>query len=522
MTLRPIQTGGGALALNIDEAEAILKVSREAIFQHGDRLIEVRRGPIVASVDHQNVEVRGYRPVELTNMMLRDICTRHIDFQRYDARSKLWVSIDCPEPIAEGIRHRVGKWEFPSLTAIISAPVIRSDGTLIDKSGYDRATGLYVAAIDAVFPKIKTSPTREDALDAYKYLMHPLREVKFADEASESVVAAAILTGLQRPMLDFAPIIAIDSPVAGNGKGMICNFISVIAIGHEASSVTAHEDQRETDKVLGAKLISGSQIILIDNVDHPLSSALLAQMMTESAIDVRMLGQSRNITVPNNFFVLINGNNLALLGDLPRRALKCRLDAGVERPELRVFTSEYPLVVARRDRPMLVAAALTIMVAYRRAGSPPQASAPLGSFNQWSREIRDAILWLGKPDPVETQAAIRSVDRKRSAHEALMVEWFRAKSAPGEPYTVGLTAKRLIELTYEQHTDNGMPAGWRYPELRDALMEIAPHRNGRDIDGQRLGSFLSAKVGQIVGDHRIDRGSKGHGGLVYWVVERVK
>jgi hypothetical protein len=85
-----------------------------------------------------------------------------------------------------------------------------------------------------------------------------------------------------------------------------------------------------------------------------------------------------------------------------------------------------------------------------------------------------------------------------------------------------VTAKRLIELTHEQYMNNGMPAGCRYPELRDALMEIAPHRNGRDVDGQRLGSFLSAKVGQIVGDYRINRSGAGQGGLVYWVVERVK
>jgi putative DNA primase/helicase len=245
-------------------------------------------------------------------------------------------------------------------------------------------------------------------------------------------------------------------------------------------------------------------------------------MMTESAIDVRVLGQSRNVTVPNNFFVLINGNNLQLLGDLPRRSLKCRLDAGVENPELRVFKSEHPLIVARRDRGKLVAAALAIMLAYRRAGSPPQSSPALGSFGQWSREVRDALLWIGKPDPVSTQAAIRSVDRRLASHEMLMAEWFKAKCSPDGCRTVGVTAKRLVELANETaRGENGFPAGWDNPELREALLSIAPHRNGRDIDGQRLGSFLSAIVGKIVGGHRIERDGSGHGGLVYWIVEKV-
>jgi hypothetical protein len=73
MNLPNIETGGGALARNIDDAEKALIASSEPIFQHGDRLVEVRRGPIVASVDHKKIEVRGYRPIELTNMMLRDI-----------------------------------------------------------------------------------------------------------------------------------------------------------------------------------------------------------------------------------------------------------------------------------------------------------------------------------------------------------------------------------------------------------------------------------------------------------------
>lgn len=284
--------------------------------------------------------------------------------------------------------------------------------------------------------------------------------------------------------------------------------------------MTAHEDPRETDKVLGAKLLGGSSIVLIDNVDHPLSSALLAQMMTEGSLDIRVLGQSRSVTVPNNFTVLINGNNLALLGDLPRRVLRCRLDPGVERPELRRFESEHPLIVARRDRGKLVAAGLAILLAYRRAGSPPQDAAPLGSFHQWSREVRDALLWIGKPDPVSTQAAIRAVDRKRSAHQVLMAKWYETKQAADRNVTAGLTAKRLIEVANETVHGAG---GFSYAnaDLRDALIEVAPHRNGRDIDGQRLGSFLSANVGKIVGDYRIERSGSGHAGLVYWVVEKV-
>jgi hypothetical protein len=100
-------------------------------------------------------------------------------------------------------------------------------------------------------------------------------------------------------------------------------------------------------------------------------------------------------------------------------------------------------------------------MAYRRAGSPPQSSPALGSFAQWSREVRDALLWIGKPDPVATQADIRAVDRKRGSHERLMATWFEAAERSDANATRGMIAKRLVELACELRTENGMPNGWQ-------------------------------------------------------------
>src|SRR5262249_7460949 len=157
-------------------------------------------------------------------------------------------------------------------------------------------------------------------------------------------------TGLHRAMLGFVPIHAIDAPQAGTGKGKVCNYAAIIVCGHEAPALIANSDPNETDKAIAAKLIAGHNMILIDNVEHPLKSALLAALMMQGGIEPRVLGESRNVAVPNRYLVMVNGNNLALLGDLPRRSLKCRLDAEMERPELRKFDNEDPLIVARRDR----------------------------------------------------------------------------------------------------------------------------------------------------------------------------
>jgi hypothetical protein len=41
---------------------------------------------------------------------------------------------------------------------------------------------------------------------------------------------------------------------------------------------------------------------------------------------------------------------------------------------------------------------MTIMLAYQAAGAPKQTT-PLGSFENWSRRVRDAVIWAGLEDP---------------------------------------------------------------------------------------------------------------------------
>jgi hypothetical protein len=72
--------------------------------------------------------------------------------------------------------------------------------------------------------------------------------------------------------------------------------------------------------------------------------------------------------VTNGTLIFATGNNLKLYGDMLRRGLIARLDAGVERPELRAFTREDPVHVLKRERGLYVTAALTALHAYNVAG----------------------------------------------------------------------------------------------------------------------------------------------------------
>src|SRR5439155_7654914 len=126
------------------------------------------------------------------------------------------------------------------------------------------------------------------------------------------------------------------------------------------------------EKRLGAALLAGDVLISFDNCEAPIGGELLCQALTQSVLSIRILGKSVNVAIPVNAFFAATGNNLVIAGDMARRSVIGELDPKVERPETRTFNSEDPVVRARRDRPLYVCAALTVLRAHHVAGRPQQ------------------------------------------------------------------------------------------------------------------------------------------------------
>jgi putative DNA primase/helicase len=136
-------------------------------------------------------------------------------------------------------------------------------------------------------------------------------------------------------VLPAAPGHAVDAPEAGTGKSLLVDAAAIVA-GVEAP-VMDYGDAKEMSKKLDAALLAGDAIVAIDNVEAPLEGGVLSQVLTQASLRIRVLGLSKVVTAPCAAMVTISGNNLVLRGDIVRRVLLCRLDAGVERPETRAF-----------------------------------------------------------------------------------------------------------------------------------------------------------------------------------------
>jgi putative DNA primase/helicase len=144
-------------------------------------------------------------------------------------------------------------------------------------------------------------------------------------------------------------------------------------------------------------------------------------MLTQSTVKPRILGKSETPTCPTGAFMTATGNNFVAAGDMERRTIVSKLDPRCETPETRVFAFE-PVALAKKLRPQLVVAALTILRAYHVAGRPNRPD-PLGSFEDWSDLVRGALLWLGEADPVDTMAEVRAADPETICLRQVMAVW---------------------------------------------------------------------------------------------------
>jgi putative DNA primase/helicase len=182
-------------------------------------------------------------------------------------------------------------------------------------------------------------------------------------------------------------------------------------------------------------------------------------------------------------------------------------DPNMERPELRQFKAS-PFDAVLADRGKYIAAALTVVRAYAAAGFP-NALPALASFEDWSRLVRSALVWLGREDPVKTMEAARSEDPITSQLRALFHAWHS-----------GAASKELTAGGIKQLADETMQSNRIRPDLHQALLDVAEGRSG-EIDGKRLGHYLGKHKGRVIDGLKLDVRVDAHSKQNLWMVVRV-
>jgi hypothetical protein len=204
----------------------------------------------------------------------------------------------------------------------------------------------------------------------------------------------------------------------------------VIAQGGDAAVIGAPRDDDAWSKKITATLRAGITLANVDNVEHKLFAPSLAAVLTATIWRDRILGLSEMITLPNRTVWVLNGNNVSLGGDLPRRVIWSRMDAVSERPWQRDRVTPYKhpdvLVWTQENRGRILAAILTLTRHWIQKGRPGPGDVPkLGGYEPW-RDIIGGILaaggfpgFLGNLEDVYSE-----MDVDGSQWDAFISRWF--------------------------------------------------------------------------------------------------
>lgn len=463
-----VRLEGGCLPEHVAAADRALAASGEPIYSRGPMLVT----PL--AIETPASDGRTFcapRLQQLGETALVETLTKIMRFERYDARSHKWRRIDCPHQVAATLLAR-GRWSVPALAGILFAPTLSGSGDVIAAPGYDAASRLYLSLGPGDFPPLPEQPTQADGEAALALLHEAISTFPFKAEVDCSVALSGLLTALVRRSLRTAPLHAVTSHHPGSGKTLLVDVIATIATGNIAAAAATGRTAEELEKRLGGMLMRGDPLVLLDNVDQPLSGDMLCQMLTQEVVALRILGRSDIVDVPTGSTVFATGNNLQIIGDLTRRCLIAQLDPESERPERQTFGRSALSYVGER-RGALVAAALTVLRAYAVAGRPSPLPV-LGSFEDWSRMVREAIVWCGGADPVTSQDHLWREDPQRQEQQAVMRAW--AARIGSDKVTAADVKRRSA----------GTP-------LHEALVAAAGQRD--DFDTKALAKWLAKKKG---------------------------
>jgi hypothetical protein len=422
---------------------------------------------------------------------------------QFDGRTKEYKRIFPQDKVLHGILRRPS-WPFPSIRGLIEAPTLRRDGSILDKPGFDDASGLMYVKPTIPFGPVHPDPSYSICNAAWQQLEDALCDFPFETPEDKSGAIAALLTVVARHAIEGpVPMFPVVASTPGSGKTLLVHAISNIAKGRDASAMPPTYEDEEERKRLGALANSGESIVLIDNASGTFGNDVLAAALTSTTVGDRTLGvmEIQQTDLRATFFV--TGNNLLYKGDLGRRVWPISLDAKCERPEERQVTythgqDEMFKAWLRTHRAPLVISALTILRGFIVAGRPRAADKPLiGTFGEWDALIRGAVLWLKKPDPAGLRRRVKEdLDADVQALRSFVSAWYAE---------FGTTDTTSPEVATKAKTS---------PALNDAILELAPQARQGALDSRAIGKACQRAKNRVVSFYGHDNDAERHGRLV--------
>ena len=316
---------------------------------------------------------------------------------------------------------------FPKLVGITESPLLRPDGSILQKPGYDHDTGyLYKPADGFQMPDVPLHPTTEQLADAVDLIKEVFCDFPFVDEGSRANTIALMLTPLLKTIIPKIPLALVDATKWGTGKSLLAEVCATISAG-TFSLTTAPLDAEEWRKKITSLLSDGKPYIILDNLKRMLESESLAALLTSTTWTDRVLGNSQTTSITNNAIWVVTGNNIQTDGEMARRSYLIQIDAQTSTPHERdVSKFKHPDLMqwVACNRGQILAALFTIIRAWISAGKPEFDTPKMGSFEVWVKTVGSILSFVGISDFLGNRDVLMSdADSESAQWEAFLARW---------------------------------------------------------------------------------------------------
>jgi hypothetical protein len=338
---------------------------------------------------------RSLRIVELTTDRLRYHAAQLARWTRTKNRER----VECRPPM-DVIKNMLAAPEIPLpiLLRIVEVPVFTGNGELVQRPGYDpEARIIYQPYAPNVSIAIPAKPTADELLAAKARLDEVLEDFPFVSDADRAHAIALGILPFVRDLIDGpTPLHMAEAACPGSGKTLLVEALLYPSVGRRIGAIAEARDDEEWRKRLTARLREGCPVTLIDNLSRPLDSGTVSAVLTARRWEDRLLGKTETIAVPVRTIFVCTANNPTLSLEIARRSIRIRLDPKMDRPWLRDgFRHPDLRTFVEQERPVLIAALLTLVQGWLKAGRPKPAAKPLGSFEAWSNIVGGGVEFAG-------------------------------------------------------------------------------------------------------------------------------
>ena len=412
---------------------------------------------------------------------------------------------DPPLSVVKSVLSMDDSRDLLPLVATITLPTLRLDGSLLNRPGYDEETKLLFMPKGDV-PHINLNPGLDEAKLALKYLWEPFKDFPFVDGIDRAAHLAALFSAVVRPAIPTCPAFGYDAPTQGSGKTLLARCVGILATGSDPAIYAPTDVDEEIRKRLTAILLEGQGAFVWDNVIGQFDSAAISAFLTGVKSADRILGVSKNVSLPNRSLMLVTGNNLSPVGDMARRIISARIDPVSATPFRRAFEMA-PDKYCMANRLSMAAAALTIIrYHFGSCGGARMGDGNTASFEDWDRLVRQPVLRVHAElwpnyfgDVADLFSASMANDPAREALEQLL-------QSIADLVGVGqdVTAADLHgAANREKYMFSAGPTNTPAERFWEALHELSPRKSLSDWTVKSLGRVLHYRNGAVAGKLRL-------------------